>query len=209
MITKRTMKMGLLVLGLALLLLASACAREPTAEIEAADTAFKNAQKAEAGVYAPEAMQAARDAHAELETELAAQKESFAMRRSYDRARELAAETESASREAVAAASAGKVQAREDAVNMLAELRTSLDEVKTMVDNAPRGKGSAADIAMLKGDLGGIDMALTDIEHAISAERFMDAVHQAQAAMESTAEIRADVERAGEIQRVARSTPRG
>lgn len=91
------------------------------------------------------------------------------------------------------------------ATNMLAQLRASRDQVETMLDNAPMGKGSAADIAALRDDLGAVDVALTDIEQAMSAERFLDAIQKAQAAMESTDEIRAEIERATETQRTATS----
>ncbi|HXV76454.1 MAG TPA: hypothetical protein VD788_09050 [Candidatus Polarisedimenticolaceae bacterium] len=205
MMHERQSKETWLVLALALPLIAVGCAGEPAAEIDAASAALESARLAEAEVYAPEAMQTAEAAHAELQTELAAQKERFALGRSYDKTRELAADAQRASEEAVGAAHAGKLMAREEAMNMLAELRTSLDEVETMLDNAPQGKGSAADLAALRGDLGAVDVALTDIEQAISAQRFIDAVQKAQAAMASTAEIRSEIERAQEAQRAAKS----
>lgn len=205
---KRQKEVTLLVLVLTLPLLTVGCASEPTAEIDAANAALESARNAEAEAYAPQAMQLAMDAHVELETELAAQKERFAVQRSYDKARELAAEVETASQEAVDAAQVGKLTARDDAMNMLTELRTSLDEVKTMLDNAPKGKGTAADLAALRGDLGAVDVALIDIEQAISTERFLEAVQKAQAAIANTDDIRTEIQRAAEAQRSARS-PRG
>lgn len=198
-------KPTLLIVGLVLPLLAVGCAGEPTKEIEAATAAFESARQAEAEAYAPETMLVAEDAYTALETELAAQKEKFALGRSYDKARELAALAQQASEEAVDAAHAGRVQMREDATRMLADLRTSLEEVKTMLDNAPTGKGSAADLAVLRGDVGAVDVALTDIEDAISAERFLDAVQKAQAAMENTQVIRSDIQQAKRAQSAARS----
>jgi len=200
---KRKTNAAMLALGLALPLLAIGCASEPTGEIDAANAALEAARQAEAEAYAPDAMQVAENVHTAMETELAQQKERFAMSRSYDKTRELAGETRRASEDAADAARAGKLKARENATNLLAEVRTSLDEVKTMLDSAPRGKGSAADLAALKGDLGRVDAEVTDIEQAISAERFLGAVQKAQAAMEHTNEIRAEITRAAERKRVA------
>lgn len=202
---RQTTKSVLLVLGLALPLLGTGCASEPKSEIDAANSALEAARQAEAEDYAPEAMQIAEDAHAEMETELARQKEQFALGRSYDKARELATETQKASVEAADAARESKLQAGQDATTLLAQLRASLGETRAMLDNAPQGKGSAADLAALRGDLGAVDVAVTDIEQAISAERFLDALRKGEAALENTNQTRAEIERAAEARRTART----
>ena len=68
------------------------CAKPPQAEIDAAKNAVQAAVSAEAGDYAGESLQEAQDAVAQLEQELKAQEEKFALFRSYKKASELANE---------------------------------------------------------------------------------------------------------------------
>ena len=76
--------------------LVAGCASAPTDAVNKANDALDAAQQAQAPDYAPEAWTTAQDSQAKLQAELAAQEKKFALFRSYDEAKNLAAATESA-----------------------------------------------------------------------------------------------------------------
>jgi hypothetical protein len=159
-------------LGLALLaLVASGCSKPPETEIQAVDASIQSATSAGAGEYAPESLAAAESAKRDLDAELKVQQEKFALFRSYDKSKELAAAAKSAAEKAAADAAAGKTRAREEATTLVAEAKTAIEEVKTLLDQAPRGKGSQADIAAMKSDLAGIETSLAEVDAAMAEER--------------------------------------
>lgn len=172
------------------------CSKPPATEIEAADASIDVATAAEAAEYAPESMQAVSDAKAKLDAELKAQEEKFAWFRSYDDTKTAAEELRAAAEKAEQDAVEGRRVAREEAAQLISDVRTTLDEVKTMLDKAPRGKGSEVDIAVLKGDLAGIETSLVEMEGSFAAEDYLESKAKATAALEGTQKVRAEIERA-------------
>lgn len=190
------------------ILLTAACSKAPTAEIEAADQALQQARVADAADYAPESLAAAEEARASLDAELKAQEDRSALTRSYKHAKELAVASQQAADKAAADAAEGRNQARDEAANLISEVKTMVTEIKGLLDKAPRGKGSAVDLAALKSDLSGIESSLPEIDSAFAAERFAEARTKAQAAKESAELIRTDVTRAIETAKRARAGSR-
>jgi hypothetical protein len=74
-----------------------------------------------------------------------------------------------------------------------------------MLEKAPRGKGSEMDIAVLKGDIAGIESSLTETEGAFAAEHYLESKATATAALASAQKIREEIVRATDM---ARKTPR-
>jgi hypothetical protein len=204
--TRKLRITGLATLGLAFLV---ACAEPPAPEIDAARQAVSDASASESDEYAPEALRAAMDAQAQLDAELKAQEEKFSMFRSYDRTKELAAEVKRAGEKAASEAAANKQRARQEASDMLARLETGITEVKALLDEAPTGKGTAADIAALKGDVTSVEQSLTDVRDSIAREDFKGAKARAEAAQQSIDQVRADVSAAIETAKLAKSKRRG
>lgn len=162
----------------------SACAQPPAEAISAAEAAQQAAVAAGAEEYAPEAMNAVAEAKAALDAEIAAQGEKMSFTRSYGRAEELAAAYQAAADQAVTAAEAGKEQAKQEATTFITEGRMALDEATALLASAPRGKGSAADLAAMKTDLEGAGMTLTEAETALAAGSFLEARTKAVSARE-------------------------
>lgn len=181
----------------------TACSKVPEAEVQAADQALQQARSAAAD-YAPESLQAAEDARVALDTELQAQEETFALRRSYDKATQLAVDAKAASDKAVQDAATGKERAREDSARMIEQVRSGLVEVQQLLDTAPKGKGNEADLAMLKSDLGAIESSLPDLDAAFDAEQFTEAKTKAQAALDGIDDVRSAVTQALEMSQPGR-----
>src|SRR5262245_59672517 len=97
-------KMGVFLAGIFAVALLVGCAKPPQADVDAAKAAVQQARSMEAADYAPDALRAAEDAQAQLDTELKAQEEKFALFRSYKKATELAATAKAAGEKAQTAA---------------------------------------------------------------------------------------------------------
>lgn len=102
-----TVRCWTLALGFALSV--TACAAPPSADVDAAKAAVDKAVSERADQYAGESLKAAQNAQAALESELKAQEGKFI--KSYDRARELAAEAKAAGDKAVTEAVAAREKA--------------------------------------------------------------------------------------------------
>lgn len=185
---------------LALLVVASltggACAQAPTADIDAVTAAFEQAAAARADDYAADAMKAAREAQAQLEAELKAQEGTFALMRSYSEATTLAVAAKEAAARATAAAAEGKEKARAEATQVVADAQAMLQTATSLLEKAPRGKGTSQDIEAMKTDLAGVATTLADAEAAVKAELFKDAVAKATAAKTAAETVKTAVEQA-------------
>ena len=135
-------------------------------------------------------------AKAALEAELKAQEGKFALTRSYAKAAELAAAAKAAADKAAADAAAGKEAMKAEVSGRVESVKASVAAAKNMLAKAPKGKGSAADIAAMKSDLAGIEASFAEIETAISAGKYKDAKAKLDAAQQGADRIKADIEAA-------------
>jgi hypothetical protein len=185
------------VLSVAILALtAMGCAKPPEADLSAARQAIEAARSAEATEYAPESMQAAEDAMRAVEAELQVQEEKFALFRSYKDAKAKVADVQSAAQKAQTDAQAGKEAMRAQATEAIAAARTRIEETKTLLASAPTGKGTAADIAMLKNDLMSAETMLGEAEAALAAGKVKEALANTNAAMSGADQVKMAVEAA-------------
>lgn len=182
--------------ALAFAVVVSACASPPQEVIDTAAQAEEAAMASGAQEYAPEAVNAVMDAKAALEAELAVQSERMALTRSYGRAEELAVAYQSAAEAAAAEAAAGRQKAEEEATLLLSDGRMALDDAREALATAPRGKGSAADLAAMQADLDAAGTTLTEAEAALQAGAFLEAQTKAMTAIEAIARIREAVSQA-------------
>jgi hypothetical protein len=175
---------------------AAACSQVPTENIDAARAALDAVQLEDAQAFAPAELQTAQAAREALDAELAAQQGRFTLFRSYDRTTELAAEAERAAAAAIQAATLEKEQVREEVAVAVASARTTLTDAGLMLDAAPVGKGSTADLAVMRADLEAAMLSLADAEQDLVAERFDDARAKAEAAGLVGTGVRSAVEQA-------------
>ena len=175
---------------------AGGCSSPPAAEISAVDAAVVAAESAEASTYASAEFAAVTEAKAQLQAELTAQEGKFALMRSYAKATELAAAAKVAAETAQQRAVEGKEQARNEATQLVADARVVLDEAMLMLEKAPRGKGTQADLAVMKSDLAAVEVSLGEANSALAASNFDEARTKAQAAIQAAGQVKAAVEQA-------------
>jgi len=187
-------RVGFLMLALGLAVTVSGCGTPPAAEIDAAKTAITNAGMAGASEYAAPSLTAAQDAQAALDAELKAQEGKWF--KSFDKAKELAAAAKAAGEKATADAAAGKEKAKADATQAIADAKTALTEAQALLAKAPKGKGSAADIAAMKTDLATAATTITEAETALGNVMYLDAKTKAESARNAAGTVKTAVETA-------------
>jgi hypothetical protein len=186
------------------LFLVAGCAKAPQMEIDAAQASLAAAKTAEAAEYAPRALAGAQDAINAMDAELAAQQKKFALFRSYKHAKELIAAAKTAGDQAAQTAVAEKEKARQEATNLIAQGKASLEEAKAMLAKAPRGKGSQADIKALESDLAAAEMALVDVDNVFASGKFLQAKAKANAAMQQIQNVKNAIQAAIDARTKAR-----
>lgn len=183
-------------IAVGLLSIMAACADPPVDSIANAEQALQSAVSAGAAEYAPQAMNATAQAKAALDVELAVQAERWSVRRSYERAEELAAAYLLASEQAADQATHAKELARVEATIAIEQSRLALDEVLGMLAVAPAGKGTRADLAAMKADLEAAATGLTEAAASVTAGQYREARSQAASAREIIDRVRAAIEMA-------------
>lgn len=163
------------------LLILAGCAQRPEAEVTAATQAIASARDSGAAEYAPQALAAAEEANTRLQAELQAQDGKFFLTRSYGNAKTMTEEVKAASQRAADEAVANKQKAREEATALIAEARTLIDEVRVLLANAPKGKGTEVDMAAYEGDILGLETSLTNADAALTEGRYLEAKAGAEA----------------------------
>jgi hypothetical protein len=191
---KKTLWALALVAGVSLV--AAGCAKPPTDAVNAAKAALETARTSGAADYAAESLTAAETAVTAMDAELKAQADAFALTRSYTKAAELASAAKAAADKAVADASAGREAAKAEATTLIAGVRTGVDEVKKMLETAPKGKGTKADIEAMKSDVAAVEAGLPDLDAAFSAGKYKEAKAKAEAAQKTLDGIKSDIEAA-------------
>ena len=149
--------------------------------MQSATTAFDAADQAETEVYASDAYRMAMDT---LNAAKAAKEEAdskFALFRSYGKSKELYVRAETLAKEAQVAAEAEKERVKQEVSGMMTEVRTALDATADALSKAPRGKGSKADLELIKNDLNAANVAFEEARMDFEAGRYMAAKTKLQA----------------------------
>jgi hypothetical protein len=146
-----------LLLGLGIVL--TACAKPPTAEIEAAEAAVTRAENdPDAAAYAESSLTRARNALSRAHTEVNAKR--------YDSAKSYAAEAVSAAEKAISDGRAAAARSREEANTLLGQVKQLLAETDAALENAQKAPGVQLDFPALTN---GVDNARNDISQAEAA----------------------------------------
>ncbi len=175
-------RLGLIFIGLLVLSLALGCAKKPTKEIEETESAIKTLVSEGLGKYSPEDEKKLRDALQAAMDEVKAQEgKTF---KNYDKAKQMLADVKKSAEELKASLPQKKEQAKQNALQALEGANASVAEAKKLLAGAPKGKGTAADIEALRGDVKGLDESLKEVRSLIEKEEFAEAVSKANAVKE-------------------------
>jgi len=176
-----------------------ACAKPPQKEIDAAKAALNAAKQAEADIYAPESLKAAKDKESQLDTELANQQNKFF--KSYKVAAQLCTELKSLAEKAKADAVAGKEKTKTEAQELITAAETAITTATEDLKKAPKGKGSQADLAAMQGDLDAATAALNEAKELMNTEKYLDAKAKAESAKTQAEGVSTAVQNAIEMKK--------
>jgi hypothetical protein len=185
-----------LICSMLAVLLVAGCAKQPTEEINAAKTAVDTVMAEGAQKYAPE------DAKMVTDTMTAAMEEIKAQdgktMKNYGKAKEMLAKAKADAEALKANLPMKKEEAKTNALAAQEAAKAAIQEAKALLAKAPKGKGSKADIEMLKADVKGLEDSLAEVQAALDGEDFGAAIEKANSIKEKSAEVSAQVTQAME-----------
>jgi hypothetical protein len=170
-----------IVKGLALALIVvfafTSCAKQPTALMDQAKAAIQGVIDAKGGIYAKEELNKLQgDLQAALDAVTAQAKKFF---KKYGPAKEMLNKVV-ADADSVKALIPGRIAevkaAAETAIN---EAKMAVEEATALLEKAPKGKGTKADIEAMKADLAGLTTAMGEIDSAMMSEDYYGAKDKA------------------------------
>jgi hypothetical protein len=165
----------------------SSCAKQPGDQIDAAKAAIQAVVSAKGDVYAKDELKKINDDMQSAMVEIAAQSKKFFKK--YGGSKEALAKI-IADADAVKALIPVRIEeAKAAAETAMNEAKTGWDEAKALLEKAPRGKGTQADIAAMKSDLAGLESALGEAMTRFDAEDYLGAKERAEAVKEKAVEI--------------------
>lgn len=172
-------RIAVVLLGLALVVSLAACAKAPTEEMNATKGAIDAAVAEGAQKYTPEDLKVVTDQMTAAQEEIKVQEAKFF--KNFDKAKQILAKAK-----ADAEALKGKVvtvkeEMKNQSIALLGEATTAITDAKALLDKAPRGKGSAADIEAMKADVAGLEEALKEIQPLIDQGEYPMAIEKATA----------------------------
>lgn len=154
-------------------LLFAGCASEPTQEINDTKAAIDAAAAEGAATYCAEDLTKLNERYTTaLESAKANTGKLF---KSNQEAKDLLLQIKTDAEALKATVPAKKEEAKNAAMTALAEVKTLVDETKVLVENAPTGKDSQAEIEAFKADLTALDEAIAAAQGQIDAENFLGA----------------------------------
>jgi hypothetical protein len=188
----RTMRYFLL--SLMILVLLVGCGKKPTQEIESTQSAVNAVISEGLGKYAPEDEKKLKDAMAAAMDEIKVQDgKTF---KNYDKAKQMLADVKKMADEMKAALPAKKEQAKQNALSALEAAKSAVSEAKALLAKAPKGKGTAADIQALSGDVKGLEDSLAEVSGLIEKEEFSEAVNKSNALKEKASGVSEQIKQA-------------
>ncbi len=184
----------LIVFVFAVMTLVAGCAKQPTAEMEQTKAAVSDVIAAGIGKYAPEDEKMLNDALAAAMDEIKAQDaKTF---KSYDKAKQMLADVKKQAETLKTDLPAKKEAAKQNAIAAQEAANAALAEAQALLAKAPKGKGTAADIDAIRGDVKGIEDAMKEVQTLIDTEEYGAAATKANAAKDQATAIKDEITQA-------------
>jgi len=185
-----------IVLAVVALLLVTGCSKPPEVEMQNAETAIQAAQAVEAEQYAPQAYRVAMDSLTAAKAAKTEQDSKFALFRSYSKAKAMFLSAQAMAEQAKTEAEAEKERVRLEVMDMMTKAQESVDAAAKALEKAPRGKGSKADIEMIKNDLESVMMGFNEAKADFDAGKFLVAKGKLETVMTKSQSIISEIEAA-------------
>jgi len=186
---KNKIFMGLAAVAMVVVL--ASCGKKPQAEIDATNAAIEAAKVAEAPVYLPAEFAAVQDSMNAINAEIAAQESK--MFKKFGPAKEKLAQTLTLANQVAANAAVKKEEVKKQVETSIAEMKTTIEENKTLITKAPRGKEGAAVLEAIKADMTAIETAAAETQALYDKGAYMDALNKVKASQERAVSINTEL----------------
>jgi hypothetical protein len=184
------------VLAVFVLMVVVGCSKPPEQEMSAATQALDAAKMAEAQDYALESYRVAQDT---LNSAMALKREAdgkFVLFRSYGKSKEMFVRAQGLANEAATKAAAEKERVRIEVTDMMTQAKALLDSADAALKKAPRGKGSKADIELIKTDLAAAVMQYDEAMADFNNGKYKAAKAKLEAMMAKANSVIAEIDKA-------------
>lgn len=180
-------KIQYLILGMLTVFLVAGCGKQPTEEINAAKASVDAVVEEGAQKYAAEEAKMLNDEMQAAQDEIKIQDgKTF---KDYAKAKELLAKVKADAETLKAGLAAKKEEAKNGAAAAQEAAVAAITEAKTLLESAPKGKGSKADLEAFKADLKGIEDSLAEVKTANDSEDYGVAIEKSNAIKEKATAI--------------------
>ncbi|MBA3037856.1 MAG: DUF4398 domain-containing protein [Desulfobacterium sp.] len=193
--------MKYLALIMVTIFLFAGCAKEPTEDINSAKAAVDTVKSEDAQKYVPEDVKNVNDTMQAAEDEIKVQKDKLF--KDYSKAKELLAKAKADAEALNTNLAAKKEEVKNNATAAQESAKYSIEEAKGLLEQAPKGKGSMADIEAFKADLKGLEDSLVEVQAAMDSSDYNAAIEKANAIKEKATaisdQVKAAMEKVGEL----------
>lgn len=187
----------MMIAGLAAIaILATSCAKVPQVEIDAAKAAVEAAKVAEADRYVPAEFNALQDSLNTALTIVENQKSKFALFRSYKEAKAKLLNVINLANTVKENAGIRKEQMKQEVQQKITETTTLVEEVKTLITKAPRGKEGKQVLDAIQSDLALVEASLAEVTTLVNNGDYLTAQDKVNAAKTKVEGLKAELEEA-------------
>lgn len=166
-----------IVIGILSAFIVSGCQKAPTQEVTDAQARVEAVTTADTQTYAADELaQLKTDLNAALE-EINIQDEKWFG--NFDNAKTMLSAIDSSAENVTAVAAQRKEEARNLAASAQIEALNAIESAKALVDQAPTGKETKADIEMFKMDITGLEESLAGLQSSMDQEKYSEAFDSA------------------------------
>jgi hypothetical protein len=169
----------------------SGCAKVPQAEIDNANVAIEAAKTAQADVYVPEAFAALQDSMNVAVTSIEAKKSKLF--KSYKNEKAQLINVVAISEDVKAKTEARINELKAEIQQTLTDITSIVEENKTLITQAPKGKGGSTVLMAIKAEIATIETSAAEVQAAVGTESFIATLDKAKAVKEQASNINTEL----------------
>jgi hypothetical protein len=169
----------------------SSCGKVPQVQIDATNAAIEAAKTAEAAVYVPVEFAAVQDSMKVIMADIEVQKSKLFKK--FGPAKLKLDATLAAANNVAANAAVKKEEVKKEVETSMTEIKAVIEENKTLITKAPRGKEGAAVLEQIKTEMATIEASVVEAQALYDKGAFMDALNKVKAAKERATGINTEL----------------
>jgi len=186
---KNKVLMGLAAIAMVAVL--SSCGKKPQAEIDATNAAIEAAKTAEAAVYVPAEFTAVQDSMNAVMADITAQESKLF--KNFKASKEKLATTLTLANQVAANAAVKKEEVKKEVEAGMTAIKAVIEENKTLMTKAPRGKEGAAVLEQMKTEMTTIEASVVEAQGLFDKGSYMDALNKVKAASDRATGINTEL----------------